>query len=173
MTTGPATAEPARAGLARRLAAVAYESLLLAALALLVGFALLPLGGSAGTGYPPPLPLPPARGVSFAAVFAACAAYCAWHWTGGRRSLPMKTWRLALCTAAGAPPSIARALLRYVAWWTGPACAAAAYLALQPSGHGRWAVALLGLNYAWVLFDPDRSFLHDRLAGTRIVDTAA
>jgi uncharacterized RDD family membrane protein YckC len=30
-------------------------------------------------------------------------------------------------------------------------------------------VALLALNYAWVLVNADRQFLHDRVAGTRMV----
>jgi uncharacterized RDD family membrane protein YckC len=28
---------------------------------------------------------------------------------------------------------------------------------------------LLAVNYGWALLDPDRRFLHDRIAGTRLV----
>jgi uncharacterized RDD family membrane protein YckC len=31
------------------------------------------------------------------------------------------------------------------------------------------SVATLGLGYLWALVDRDRHFLHDRLAGTRLV----
>ena len=31
-------------------------------------------------------------------------------------------------------------------------------------------LAALGLGFAWALFDPERQFLHDRLAGTALVD---
>jgi len=37
------------------------------------------------------------------------------------------------------------------------------------AGYARSAVGLLALNYAWALVDPDRQFLHDRIAGTRLV----
>jgi uncharacterized RDD family membrane protein YckC len=83
----------------------------------------------------------------------------------------MRTWRIALATATGAAVSPGRAALRYVGAWIGPACAIAAYLAMRPYGHRRWAAAFLAVNYAWALVDPDRRFLHDRLAGTRLVGT--
>jgi uncharacterized RDD family membrane protein YckC len=60
-------------------------------------------------------------------------------------------------------------VLRYLAFWIGPALALAAYAAAQPAGLGRYAVALVALNYAWALVDRDRQFLHDRLAGTHLV----
>ncbi|MGH8852384.1 MAG: hypothetical protein ACREYD_15450, partial [Casimicrobiaceae bacterium] len=69
--------------------------------------------------------------------------------------------------------SAARAALRYLACWIGPAGAIGASLALRPHGHRGWAAALLALNYAWALVDPDRQFLHDRLAGTRMVRDGA
>ena len=144
---------------------------MLAALAVAVGFALLPWIGEAR---PPadavlPLPSPAARAALFGCVFAACGAYCAGLWSGGRRTLPMRTWRLALVTASGVEVGPARAAARYLAWWIGPAAAIAVYVALRPAGHARWAGVLLALNYAWALIDPNRSFLHDRLAGTRLV----
>ncbi len=72
-------------------------------------------------------------------------------------------------TTGGAAVTLERAAVRYVAGWIGPACAIAGYLALRPYGHGRWALALLAVNYAWAWVDRDRRFLHDRLAGTRLV----
>ena len=81
----------------------------------------------------------------------------------------MKTWRLAMEATEGAPVSLYGAALRYAAWWLGPALAIGAYVGLRPLGHGRWALALLALNYAWMLVDADRPFLHDRVVGTRLV----
>ena len=161
----------ARAGLARRLAATVYDSLLLGALALLLGFLLMPLLGLPVTAPGERLPLlpPGARAVSFAAILAGCGAYCGWMWSDGRRTLAMRTWHLAIATRAGAPPGKVRALCRYLAWWIGPVCAVSMHVLLRPTGHGRWALALLALNYAWALVDSDRQFLHDRVAGTRIV----
>ncbi len=169
------------AGLARRLGASAYEGLLLGALAVLVGFALLALVGPpvepqamrlanpAGISKPLYLMSPAARRLSAIVTFAACGAYCGWLWSGGRRSLPMKTWRLALSTAAGRPVGVRTALLRYLAWWAGPALAIGGYVALQPAGYGRWAVVALAFNYAWALLDRERQFFQDRVAGTRLV----
>jgi uncharacterized RDD family membrane protein YckC len=167
--TGPV--DPAQAGIARRLAASLYEILLLGALAVAISLMLLPLLGADGADAGGALVLPrsSARAISFACLFAVFGAYCAWLWSGGRRTLPMRTWGLALVTTAGAAVSAERAAVRYVAGWIGPACAIAGYLALRPYGDRRWALALLAVNYAWALVDRDRRFLHDRLAGTRLV----
>lgn len=162
-----------RAGLARRLAASLYEALVLTALALAIALVLLPWLGpdtaSAAADGPLPLPGQIARAALLACLLCASGAYCIWLWSGGRRSLPMRTWRVALRTAVGRDVSPARAAARYLFGWIGPAAAIAAYLALRPSGHARWAAALLALNYAWSLIDPDRRYLHDRLAATRLV----
>ena len=159
-----------RAGARRRLAASLYETLLLSALALVVGFALLPVLGTAS---PPdshvlPLLTPAAQAISFVSLLVALGGYCVWGWSGGRRTLPMKTWHIAMESTSGARVSAARAALRYVAWWIGPALAIGAYAALRPYGYGRWALVLIAVNYAWALLNTDRQFLHDRIAGTRL-----
>ena len=168
---GPERVDPPEAGIARRLAASLYEILLLGALAVAIGLILLPFLGfdAAHAGGTPALPRPGARAALFACLFAVFGAYCIWLWSGGRRTLPMRTWGLALVTTGGAIVSLERAAARYVAGWIGPACAIAGYLALRPYGHGRWALALLAVNYAWAWVDRDRRFLPDRLAGTRLV----
>jgi uncharacterized RDD family membrane protein YckC len=168
---GPGPVDPPQAGIARRLTASLYELLLLGALAVASGLVLLPLLGTdaARAGGTLVLPGPGARAVLFACLFAVFGAYCIWLWSGGRRTLPMRTWGLALATPAGATVGLERAALRYVAGWIGPACAIAGYLALRPYGQRRWALALLAVNYAWALVDRDHRFLQDRLAGTRLV----
>ena len=162
-----------QAGLARRLAASLYESLLLGALAVATGLILLPL--TAGTTPVPALALPNTgtRALSFACLFTVLGVYCIALWSRGRRTLPMHTWGLALSTAAGARLSPGRAGLRYLGGWIGPACAIVAYLVLRPYGLRRWAAALLMVNYAWALVDRDGRFLHDRVAGTRMLRAAA
>lgn len=165
MTVGSAPLRLAPFG--RRCASLAYESLLLAALVLVTGFALLPLvtPGQAGLA----VPGLPQRVFLFCAYFAVLAWYFTWSWAGGRRTLPMKTWRLALVDVAGAPLSRRTALLRYLATWVGPVLALAAYGALHPLGWGAHAAWLVAFNFLWALVDPARQFLHDRIAGTRIV----
>jgi uncharacterized RDD family membrane protein YckC len=130
---------------------------------------MLPFGLAPGAGHSLTVLPPASRAVSFGVIFAICGAYCVWVWTGGRRTLPMKTWRIALESADGAAVNARQALLRYLACWIPPACAILAYLLLKPHGHGRWALAVLALNHAWALVDPERQFLHDRIAGTRLV----
>ncbi|HEY3596064.1 MAG TPA: RDD family protein [Paraburkholderia sp.] len=98
--------------------------------------------------------------------------YFVWCWTHGGQTLPMKTWRLRVVRARdGAPVSWPRAIVRYgLAWlWFLPP------LALHPL-FGLTVPHTLLVAAAWFvawaatgrLLD-DRQFLHDRLAGTRIV----
>jgi uncharacterized RDD family membrane protein YckC len=119
------------------------------------------------------LTLPPTSRVAlFCTLFAMMALYFVWSWTGGRRTLPMKTWHLRIGTESGDPPGTKTALLRYLAVWIGPALALIGYAILRDSGQGGWALWLLPSNFLWAAIDPDRQFLHDRIAGTRIVRDA-
>ena len=136
---------PLPAGLARRLAALAYELLLLAAL-LLAGA--LPFV-MATRGLDPVW----ARSLLQAYLAALSGIYFGWQWCRGGQTLPMKTWRLRLVTRDGAPLSPARAAARY--------------------GLALAGTLALGAGFLWVLVDRDRLFLHDRLAGTRIVRSEA
>lgn len=158
------------APLARRLASLAYEATLWSALVLVVGFLTLPLVSAAPSGLgglrSPDLP---ARVVTLVLVFGGAALYYVWCWTGGRRTLPMKTWRLRLVRADGARLDKGTALVRYLAAWTGPVVALLAYAVLRRWDLGAHALWLIALNYLWALVDPERRFLHDRLAATRIV----
>ena len=90
------------------------------------------------------------RHVLQAWVLGVVGAYFAWFWSHGGQTLPMKTWRLRLVRSDGTKVSVGRALHRYV-------LAALGFFAL-------------GLGFFWALVDRDRQFLHDRLAGTAIVD---
>jgi uncharacterized RDD family membrane protein YckC len=129
------------ASLSVRLLSLLYEAVLLAALlvaatALFVGIA----GDSTGQ---------PQRLLLQIYLIAVSGLYFVWSWTGGRRTLPMRTWRLRLLDAQGATPRARRALVRYVV----------ALVSLPLGGFG----------LVWALFDRERQFLHDRLAGTRVV----
>jgi uncharacterized RDD family membrane protein YckC len=109
--------------------------------------------------------------MTFGVLAGGAAAYYAWCWSDGRRTLPQKTWRLRLVDHAGGPVAWRQALLRYVAGWIGPALALTGYAALHAGGHARNALAFLLVNYCWALLDRDRQFLHDRIAGTRVVSS--
>jgi uncharacterized RDD family membrane protein YckC len=102
-------------------------------------------------------------------LFAVLAAYFVWCWSGGRRTLAMKTWKLRLMRADGSTVTPKVALLRYLATWIGPGLAVAAYALLASHGWGAHAAWLVAFNFLWAFVDRDRLFLHDRVAGTRIV----
>lgn len=104
-------------------------------------------------------------------LFAVVGLYFVWFWVHGGQTLAMKTWRLRLVAKDGGPVNAARALSRYfLAWlWILPGLALAwamdakkEMLMLIPAAN----VLLWALT---VYLDPQRQFLHDRIAGTRIV----
>ncbi len=86
----------------------------------------------------------------------------------------MKTWRLRVVGANGAPVTVPRAILRYgLAWlWFLPPLALHPLLRLAVPQTlviaGVWFV--LWAATGW--FGASRQFLHDRLAGTRIASVA-
>ena len=157
------------ASLARRVASLAYETTILSALLLVAGFVTLPLVPPAQGGDALRIPDAPARALSLAVVFGAGAIYCVVSWSGGRRTLPMKTWRIALVRRDGSKVDRRTAFTRYVSTWIGPALALVGYVALRPFGAGALALAFVALNFLWAIVDADRQFLHDRIAGTRII----
>lgn len=142
--------------------------MLLAAVILLAGFLTLPATRSAAGGSLALPPLP-ARVFSFCLVFGLAGLYCIWCWTGGRRTLPMKTWRMALVRADGNTVDAKSAVVRYLAAWIGPLAALVTYALLHPRNLGVHAAWCVALGYLWPIVDPERQFLHDRIAGTRLV----
>ena len=72
------------------------------------------------------------------------AAYFLWCWLRGGQTLAMKAWHIRLIDVTPLKASM-RLLLAAV---------------FVPTG----------VSLVWSLFDRDRQFLHDRLAGTRLVD---
>lgn len=128
-------------GVSRRLASMAYDTLLMAA-ALLI---LLVLPHVLIGAFTHRLATPALLQAHF---FVALLLYFGWFWTHGGQTLAMKTWRLKLTDAGGGPIRPGQAMLRYVA----------AYPSLLLGGVGIF----------WALFDRDGQFLHDRIAGTRI-----
>jgi uncharacterized RDD family membrane protein YckC len=105
-------------------------------------------------------------------LFVVTGAYFTWGWTNSGHTLAMKTWRMQVVTNDGARLPLATAIVRYLlAWgWFLPALLACTALGLKDKAQIGAAVAVGVL--AWGLtafFDRDRQFLHDRLAGTRLV----
>lgn len=126
-------------GLPRRLASMLYELLLLLAVVFIASFLFSALTHFQGSG--------PLRPLFQIFLFAVMAAYFTWFWSRGRRTLAMKTWRLRIEEKDGGPLSPQRAFMRYCLAW----------------------LCLTGVGILWALIDRERLFLHDRLAGTRLV----
>lgn len=150
----------------RRLAALPYEGLLILALLLISAFPLAGLKGLTLQG--------PAHFFAQVYFFGVAAAYFTWFWRRGGQTLAMKTWKFRVTGVDGQPLTALRALGRYVAalLFFGPACAGLVLLffpnRISPL-IAMWAFLPMIATILWARFDPDRQFLHDRLAGTRLV----
>ena len=134
-------AAAATPGIGRRIACMFYEAILLFA----VGFAATSLffyasGGLGASGY--------GRTMLQLFLVAVFAGYFLWCWLRGGQTLAMKTWKIRLVAPGQDRVPPLTALLRF----------ALAVLAVPT-----------GIALGWALFDRDRQFLHDRIAGTRLV----
>ncbi|VFR56660.1 Probable transmembrane protein [plant metagenome] len=109
-------------------------------------------------------------------LFLAIGAYFLLCWRMGGQTLPMKTWHIRLVDARGAIPGLGRLVLRYVLMWVLPLTAAAGVWALSASTGWASANSLIVftpfMNFLGTWGGRDGGqFLHDRLAGTRLVST--
>jgi uncharacterized RDD family membrane protein YckC len=138
--------DPARfpaAGLRRRLASLMYESLLLLGV-LAAGFMLpyIVIGLW--------LDVAPTGWFAWVHIMLLLGLYFVHYWRNGGQTLAMQTWGIRVVDAdRDTPPELRRAIRRYVLCW--------------PS------LLFFGAGIVWALFDRDRQFLHDRLAGTRVI----
>ncbi len=133
-------------GLPRRLAAMAYDALLLVGLWMVAGLPFVLLAArqdflATGT----------MRLLFQGYLLLISFLFYGWFWTHGGQTLGMRAWRLRLTRADGGPITWRIAALRF----------GSALLALAPLGLGLW----------WALFDKDKRAWHDRLSGTRLMVT--
>ncbi len=132
---------PVPATFLARVAAMVYELLLVTAVLFIASLPFLYLVGNAETGW---------RHYVFQLYLVGVLfAYFSAFWRRSGQTLAMKTWRIRLVDLNGGRVSLKQAALRFA-------------LALP-------GLALAGAGFWWALFDRDRQFLHDRLAGTRLV----
>ncbi len=147
----------------RRLAATVYEALLLFGLLFVTGLIF-------GTLLQQRHALFLRRELQAVVIFVM-GLYFVWFWSHGGQTLAMKTWRMRLLTATGQPVPPLRAAVRYaLCWlWVVPGLLVAGLV----GARGWWLVLIPVANIAgWValaLADPARQYVHDRLAGTRLV----
>lgn len=106
-------------------------------------------------------------------VFVVLGSYFAYFWSHGGQTLPMKTWRITVVRADGAPLSGGRAIARYVASWLWFLPALAVAHGAGPRRPALVMVAIAAGMAAYVLLArlrADRQYLHDVLCGTRLID---
>lgn len=103
-------------------------------------------------------------------LFLVLGIYFTWFWSKGQ-TLAMKTWHIKVVDNKGHPISQTRALIRYVLSWLWFLPPLAAMSSTQLS-----VPATLFILFSWVVFwaglsrlRADRQFVHDALAGTRLI----
>ena len=165
---GAAQAPPAAPSIKRRVASLVYESMLLAALLVIAAFPVAGLKGAALAGAP--------HFIFQAYLLCVTAAYFTWFWRHGGQTLAMKTWAFRVINIDGSNLNFARALIRFFVAliFYGPACVGLVLL-FFPERISRvvtmWAFLPMAATVLWARFDVDHQFLHDRMAGTRLIDT--
>ena len=149
--------------LVRRLACWVYEGMLLFAVVFTAGYLFSTLSQTRHA--------LDNRNPIQAFLFVVLGIYFTWLWAKGQ-TLAMKTWKIRVVDAVGKPLTQPRALLRYVL----------SYLWFLPPLLGAWLAGVTGpqtyvLIIGWVCiyallsrFQPQRQYLHDMLAGTRLVN---
>ena len=151
--------------LKRRMACWLYEGMLLFAVLFVAGWLFSTLGQMRDA-------MDSRRHLLQAFLFVIFGIYFAWFWARGQ-TLAMKTWNIRVVDIHGRPISQLRALWRYVlAWlWFLPPLAVMAPIRLS---GGEITVLFIGWVLVWALlsrFHSQRQFLHDALAGTRLVSS--
>lgn len=131
-----------RAPLGRRLGSLVYEVLVILALGIFLF--VLPLAIFSGLTQHTLGP-----GLLWFYLFVLLGNYFIWCWLRAGQTLAMKTWRLRLVDAqSGLTLRPLQAFVRYgMGWFCWPT----------------------GLALLWSFIDPDKQFLHDRIAGSKII----
>ena len=128
------------ASLRLRLVSLLYEAILLFAVLFVSSYLFLSLARDAQSAMP--------RVIFQIYLLSIAGAYFVFCWVRTGQTLAMKTWRIRIVTEEGGTLGAGRAFKRYL-------------LAIPG--------ILSGISLLWAPFDRQRQFLHDRLAGTRIV----
>ena len=138
----PKTIESSIPGFWRRLISMIYELLLLIAVLFIAGLIFHLIFHDTNS---------PFFKIAFQLYLLSVAGIdLIWFWTHGGQTLAMQTWKLRVISADGKKISILQAIARYLFAVT--------------------SISFFGCGILWALFDHDRQFLYDRLAGTRIIN---
>jgi uncharacterized RDD family membrane protein YckC len=129
-------------GLLRRLAAIMYDTLLVAAVLFMATVPFIAVRGGE------PVEIGDNTSYRIALVIVIYTFFVGF-WTRSGRTLGMQSWGLQLETMNGGRPTLATASVRFIA----------AIISWAP----------FGLGFLWQLWDKDKLTWHDRISGTHIV----
>jgi uncharacterized RDD family membrane protein YckC len=132
--------QPQLAGIWRRLAALAYEAILLFAILFISGYLFVALAGRTPQGL--------LRWLFYAYLLVVCGTYFVFCWVRSGQTLAQKSWGVRVTDIDGSLLSLRKAAVRYL-------------LAIASVGSG--------IGLLWAIVDRQHQFLHDRLAGSRLV----
>jgi uncharacterized RDD family membrane protein YckC len=160
-----ATALLTAPGLGRRMACWVYEGLLMFGVAFISDYLFSTMSQTRNA--------LDNRHAQQAFLFVVFGIYFTWFWAKGQ-TLAMKTWDIRVAGRDGKSISQRRAFVRYaLSWlWFLPSLA---FLAFFPVSGGKVALITIGWIVFWALasrLHPQGQFLHDALAGTRLVTSA-
>lgn len=129
------------APLARRLAALVYDSFIVFSFLLLATTIALAMNKGQS--------LLPYRLLFISYLFISTGFFLGWFWKTSGQTLGMLAWKIRVITQDGKPLTWPLALKRYA-------------LAF-------FSVGLAGIGLIWCLFDKDKQSLHDRVLATRVI----
>ena len=128
-------------GLLRRLGAIVYDSLLVAALLMLATVPFVAIRGGE--------PVEPGDYLYQGTLALVAWAFFVGYWTLRGRTLGMQAWRIQIEDDAGNRPGVGACTIRFL------------------TAGISWAV--FGIGFLWQLWDPQKLTWHDRASGTRLV----
>ena len=134
---------PNTPGIMRRVFSMLYETLLLLAVMFIAGFLFISITHDTTSTI--------MKSVFRGYLLLVSAGYFAWFWQHGGQTLAMKTWRMKIISSRGGAITLTQAGLRF--------------------SVALFGIMLGGVGILWAILDRDKQFLHDRLAGTRIITT--
>jgi len=136
----------------RILAAMAYDSILVIAIWMVVTFIILSFFGveNARTLEGEAVVLDPIyKNITFTAMIVSAWAFYGWFWTHSGQTLGMQAWRIRVVSKQGQPITVAQSVVRF--------------------GAAMVSWLLLGIGYWMMLFNSEKETLHDKVTNTRLV----
>jgi len=131
----------------RILAAMAYDSILVIAIWMVVTFIILSFFGveNARTLEGEAVVLDPIyKNITFTAMIVSAWAFYGWFWTHSGQTLGMQAWRIRVVSKQGQPITVAQSVVRF--------------------GAAMVSWLLLGIGYWMMLFNSEKETLHDKVS---------